>query len=137
MKSISQSQSYTSASTGSLKGAIITLTIITAIVHLYISLSNGLFTGTGLGATSLPLLWLLNGLGYLALLVALYLPALAFIRSIVRWILAGYAALTVIVWVVVTQAAFDQLDYLTKLIEIALVVVLIVDAFLPKASRNA
>lgn len=70
---------------------IVALTVITALIHL------------ALGFQSLPgffgIIFLLNGIGYVALLAALYfLPQLADRRDMVRWVLLGYTALTFILY---------------------------------------
>lgn len=90
---------------------IIVLTLITAVVHL-----------------SLPgTLFLLNGLGYLGLLT-LYFVRFDFLpvpRNLVRWVLIGYAALTVIVYVVMQiqsgGAYVSPLGIFTKLVELGLI----------------
>ncbi len=129
MKSISPS--YVSINEGPIEGSIIALTVITAVVHLLLAFANGMPVGM------LPILWLLNGIGYLVLLTALYLPSLAIIQPYVRWVLIGYTALTVILWIVITHAAFDPFDFTDKLVEIALIILLVVEAFRPKMPRNA
>lgn len=128
MKNISQS--YVPVSEGPIQGSIIVLTILTAVVHLFLGLHHG-FT-----FSLLPTLFLLNGIGYLVLLVALYLPALATIQPAVRWVLIGYAALTIIVWIYITHAEFDPLDYIVKLAEIVLVILLCVEASLTRTPRR-
>src|ERR687885_2733724 len=66
---------------------VVVLTLITAIVHLSLLFPDPVF--------------ILNGLGYLTLLAALYLPnpRLAPYRGVVRWTLIGYAAVTKLLWV--------------------------------------
>jgi hypothetical protein len=67
---------------------IILLTLITAAIHFYF-----FTTGTGILFT----LFLLNGLGYLALLALLYLPLRLpdSIHKLVRPVFIGYAILTI------------------------------------------
>ena len=69
---------------GPLQWGIILLTIATAGIHISLLFPDVLF--------------ILNGLGYLTLLAALYLPipALANYRSLIRWVLMGFTALTII-----------------------------------------
>ncbi len=59
--------------------------MVTGIVHLY------------LGFRGLPL-FVLNGLGYLALLCALYLPIPRLVphRGAIRWVFIGYTLLTIV-----------------------------------------
>lgn len=96
---------------GPLQYAIIGLTVATALIHFVIA-----FDYT----------FILNGLGYLVLLGALYLPVdiLARYRIYTRWALIIYTAVTVALWVVITGAGFSMIGYLTKAIEIALIVAL-------------
>jgi hypothetical protein len=97
-----------------LRIGIVVLALGTASVHLY------------LGSLGFPL-FLLNGLGYLALVAALYLPIprLAHYRGTVRWALIGYAALTIVLWVLV--GARTPIGYADKLIEIALIALLLIE----------
>ena len=76
---------------GPLQIGIVLLTLITAVMHIALGLgSSGTFM----------ILFLLNGLGYLGLLGALYLPLapLQPFRGQVRWLLIGYALLTIILY---------------------------------------
>lgn len=97
-----------------LRIGVVVLAFGTAIIHLY------------LGSLGFPL-FLLNGLGYLALVAALYLPIprLARYRGTVRWALIGYAALTIVLWVLV--GARTPIGYADKLIEIAMIALLLVE----------
>lgn len=99
---------------GTLRIGIIVLTVATALVHLY------------LGLLGFPL-FILNGLGYLTLLAALYLPVpqLARYHDAARWVLLGYTALTIFLWILV--GARTPLGYIDKLIEVALIALLILD----------
>ncbi len=92
---------------------IVILTLATAVIHLTLvhSLTDIAF--------------ILNGLGYLALLAALYLPIpfLAGRRSLVRFALMGLAALTIIAWIAIGDKTW-WLGYVAKAIEIVLIVLL-------------
>lgn len=96
---------------------ILLLALGTAVIHLYMGLSFG------------NTLFLLNGLGYLGLLAALYLPIpqLARFRGAARWALVGYTALTIVLW------AFENpgmtIGYVDKAIEAALITLLLADAY--------
>lgn len=96
---------------------IIVLTVVTAAVHLY------------LGFQGLPL-FVLNGLGYLALLAALYLPVPRLVpyRNIVRWILVGYTALTIVLWLVITGGISAAIGYMDKIVEALLIIMLLAEA---------
>ena len=100
-----------------IRAAIVLLTIATAGIHLYWS------TQIEVGA---PVM-VLNGLGYLGLLTALYasLPALQRYRSTVRWVLLGYTALTVVLWALVGPRI--PIAYADKVIELALIASLWLD----------
>ena len=123
-------QSYVTVNEGSLVGSIIVLTMLTAIVHLLLAFSHGI------PIDKFSTLFLLNGIGYFALLGALYLPTFARIQPIVRWVLIAYTTLTVIVWIIVTHADYDPFDYIDKLIEISLIVLLLIEALRTKMSRK-
>ena len=95
---------------GLLQIGIIVLTLATAIIHLQLVFPSVLF--------------ILNGLGYLGLLGALYLPIpqLAGYRPLVRWALMGYAVLTIILWVI--SGSRIPIAYIDKAMEIVLVILL-------------
>jgi hypothetical protein len=99
---------------------IIVLTLATGLIHL-------IALGIPLGDT----LFILNGLGYLGLLGAMYLP-LAFLdgyRAYARWALLGFTVVTIIAYFVVNTEAFTSvLGLITKAIEVALVVLLYLDS---------
>ena len=99
---------------------LIGLTVATAIIHLFI------------GVTNLPnggVLFVLNGIGYLALVAGLYfVPQLAGQRSMVRWVLIGFAALTIILYFVINDDPLGSiLGLITKVIELVLIVLLWID----------
>ena len=92
---------------------IIILTLVTAILHF--SLGEPLF--------------ILNGLGYLALLAAYFLPLALFQRyhRLIRWAFAGYTLLTIILYFVFHPNGSwqsDGLGLLTKLVEVVLLLLL-------------
>ena len=101
---------------GVLQIAIILLTVATAVIHLYLGISFGMTMFT------------LNGIGYLGLLIALYLPQLRQYQNYTRWALIGFTAVTIIAWAVIT--GFDltnPIAVITKLVEIALIVCLFLE----------
>lgn len=77
------------------------------------------------------LLFILNGLGYLGLLGAYFLPIPFFQnrRSLVRWALIGYAAITLIAWVAIGDKNWPEnaLGFITAAIELALIGLLLAD----------
>jgi hypothetical protein len=105
---------------------IFLLTLATAVIHLYLAFTAIPYYGLNFGV----MLFILNGLGYLALVAALQLPIpqLARFRSVARWTLVGYAALTIVLFFVMAPF-YDFIGYLDKAIEVALIVLLVVDAY--------
>jgi len=106
------------ASSARLSGAdssIIALTIVTAAIHFSRAIAD----------PEIRILFILNGLGYVALLSAIYLPIPQFVgwRKLARWLLIGYAALTIILWGVWVAMSGEAtaLGIVDKLIEITLI----------------
>lgn len=97
-----------------LMAGIILLTLGTALTHIY------------LGSFGLPL-FVLNGLGYIGLAAALYLPLsrVSPYRGIVRWVLIGYTALTIVLWFAI--AFPTPLGYVNKVNEAALIALLLLE----------
>ena len=96
---------------------IFLLTLATAAIHLYLGLSFG------------NTLFILNGLGYLALLAALQvpIPQLTRFRPIARWALVGYATLTIVLYFIDNPGM--TIGYVDKAIEVALIALLLADAY--------
>jgi hypothetical protein len=99
---------------GVLRIGIIVLTLGTALIHLQLNFPDPVF--------------ILNGLGYLTLLAALFLPIpqVASYRNVVRFVLIGYAALTIFLWILI--GARTPIGYIDKVIEVALISLLLLDA---------
>lgn len=97
--------------------AIVALTVITALIHLGlgISLSNPLF--------------LLNGVGYLVLIVALYfIPQLAGQRALIRWVLLAFTGLTFILYFAFNWPdIWGAMGLADKVIELVLIILLWLD----------
>ena len=89
---------------------IIVLTLVTAIIHFTLVFPSAMF--------------IVNGLGYLALLAALFapIPQLAGYRRVVRWVLLGYTALTVVLWAIMGSRI--PIAYVDKVIEVVLIILL-------------
>jgi hypothetical protein len=98
---------------GLLQIGIILLTITTAIIHLALGIPNGL------------IMFILNGIGYLVLVTALYLPQLRNLQTYTRWALIIYAAITILAWVFIGSR--NTIGYLDKLVEIALIILLFIE----------
>lgn len=75
----------------------------------------------------LPVLFFLNFVGYIVLVTALYLPPLRSYQRVIRWILIAYTAFTVIAWYLVTMAQPNLLAYIDKPIEVALIILLLIE----------
>lgn len=100
---------------GYVQVGIMALTLITAFIHLFLNFPDGLF--------------ILNALGYVALLILLYIPvqSIADSRPTIRWVLLGYTLLTIVLWLVM-GAKQTPLEYVTKIVEVLLVLLLIVES---------
>jgi hypothetical protein len=104
---------------GLLRGGVVALTALTAAIHLWLSLG---FLDSG------GLIFVLNGLGYLALLFLFSAPlaSLTPYRAAVRWALIAYTAVTVIAWLLIGTRS--PLAYVDKVAEGVLIVLLWLDA---------
>ncbi len=76
---------------------------------------------------SLSVLFILNFVGYIVLGVALYLPFLLKIQRIVRWLLIVYTAVTIAAYFLIAGTHGETLGIVDKVIEVALIVLLLVD----------
>ena len=96
---------------------IILAGLATALIHFSLLFPNPLF--------------ILNGLGYLALLAAYFLPIDLAKRyhKLVRWAFIAFTLVTILAWVAIGDKSWPEgsLGYLTKLIEVLLIVLLVVD----------
>jgi biotin transporter BioY len=108
-----------------LRVGIFVLTLATALIHIFLAFSAIPYYGLNFGV----MLFILNGLGYLGLLAVLQLPIprLARFRSAARWVLVAYAALTIVLWVIMAPV-FDFIGYTDKAIEIVLIALLLAEA---------
>lgn len=98
---------------GAIQIGIILCAIATTVIHLTLSFPDPMF--------------ILNGLGYLGLTAALFLP-LPFLKnyhSLVRYILMGFTFVTIIAWVAIGLRI--PLGYITKVIELGLLALLWLD----------
>lgn len=103
----------------SIQIGVVVLTLITALIHLALGFPFG---------DSFGILFLLNGLGYIALVAGLYfLPQLAGRRSQVRWALMAYTGVTIILWLVMNGDFTNLVGIFTKAVELALIVLLYLD----------
>src|SRR5215208_6974187 len=102
--------------------SVVVLTLIAAIVHLSLLFPDPVF--------------ILNGLGYLTLLAALYLPIPQLVpyRRVVRLTLIGYATLTILLWVAIGERSL--LGFSTTAVEVALVILLLLEGRRMRSRRN-
>ncbi len=99
---------------GPVQIGIILLTLATAAIHFSLLFPDPIF--------------IMNGLGYLALLAAYFLP-LPIAKDnprLVRWVFLGFTVVTIIAWAAIGDKSWPAgaLGYITKLIEIVLLVLL-------------
>ncbi|MEN9937903.1 MAG: hypothetical protein RLZZ387_4482 [Chloroflexota bacterium] len=99
---------------GPLQIAIVALAAATALVHIVLAIPSSL------------VMFYLNGLAYLALATALYLPQLRAYRRLTRYALMALTAVTLLAWAVF--GARSAVAYADKAIELALLALLAVDA---------
>ncbi len=95
---------------------IIILTAATGLIHLSLNFVLKRF----------DVMFTLNGLGYMALLAALFLdiPIARENRRFVRFGLIGFTAVTIVAWLILGDMTW-WLGWLTKVIELALIGLLI------------
>lgn len=140
---------------GILQIAILVLVVITALIHLQrgIAMSAGGFGGGPPGGAAggppggfrppagasggfnilqilpLPLstLFLLNGIGYFVLGIALSLPPLYRFQRTIRWLLIAFTAITILLYFMVVGFRLNMIGLLDKAIELALIVLLLIE----------
>jgi hypothetical protein len=100
---------------GPMQIAIILLTVATALVHLQRGIEFGM------------LMFIANGIGYLALVAALYAPIafLAPYRKWIRWALILFTLVTIVGWIAIGEKIL--IGYIDKAIEVVLVILLFLD----------
>jgi len=101
---------------------IIVLTAVTALIHLFLGFSS-------LGDGFFGILFLLNGLGYLALLAGLFfIPQLAGQRPLIRWALLAFTAVTFVLYFVFNWPdVWGVVGIITKAVELVLIILLLLD----------
>lgn len=98
--------------------ALIVLTIITALIHFERAIQD----------PDIRILFILNGLGYFALLAAFYMPAFQRFHKLVRWSFIVYTAVTILlyfVWVAMSGEWTIPLGPIAKVVEAAMIVLLL------------
>jgi hypothetical protein len=105
---------------GTLQWVIIALTLVTAVIHLFLGLSFG------------DMLMLMNSLGYLGLLAGYFLPlpVIKLKRDWIRWAFVAYTAVTIVAYFVsqgLVEGLQSPLGIATKVVELALIAFLLRD----------
>lgn len=96
---------------------LIVLTAITALIHFQRAIED----------PDIRILFLLNGLGYFALLTAFYMPTFQRFHNLVRWTFIIYTAITILlyfVWVAMSGEWTIPLGPIAKIVEAAMIVIL-------------
>jgi hypothetical protein len=111
-----------SAADTAIRVGVVLLTLIAAAVHLSLLFPDVAF--------------ILNGLGYLTLLAALYLPIPRLVpyRRVARLTFIGYATLTILLWVAIGERSL--LGYFTTADEVALILLLLVEGRRTRSRRD-
>lgn len=120
------------------------LTVFTAAYHLYLSISLFGLLSTGVtpkGATPeglwmFAILFLLNCIGYLVLVYALYRPRFQRFHRFTRWLLIGYTALTILLWYLIASSVASLPDYSDKAAEALLIVLLLIEGWRTQRSSS-
>ncbi|MEM7335367.1 MAG: hypothetical protein AAF490_25035 [Chloroflexota bacterium] len=98
--------------------AVVALVVITALMHIVL--------GVPFITDIFGIIFILNGIGYLALVAGLYfLPQFADRRGLIRWILLGYTAVTIILYFAFNPpSTYEPVGLINKAVEIGIVVLL-------------
>ena len=122
---------------GALQVAICLLALATAAIHIYLGVITQIMVATQPEATAaaggaaalgfFAALFYLDALGYIVLTVALYLPALARFRRLIRWALIALTAVTIIAYFALIQGHYDAIGIADKIAEVVLIVLLVVE----------
>jgi hypothetical protein len=105
---------------GPVQIGVILLTLATAFIHLYLS---SMIFASGMNGT----LFILNCLGYLALLAGLFLPipVVKDYRPVVRILFIAFTLVTILAWAILGMR--NAWGYADKAIEVVLVILLWLD----------
>lgn len=93
--------------------AIVVLALATALIHIWLAIPETMVA------------FYLNGAGYIALVIALYLPLLSRWKRLARILLIGYTLLTIVLWLLIGEQ--NLLAYADKLVEVLLVILLVLE----------
>jgi hypothetical protein len=101
---------------GALDLGIMLATLISAVIHIYL---------WSFPDEELRIWFLLNGIGYIVLLIAFYAPLLSAYRLLPGYALMLYTALTIVLYFFLGRP-YDTLGLLTKALEVLLIVLIAV-----------
>ncbi len=76
---------------------------------------------------SLSTLFILNCIGYIVLVIVLYLPPLRKFQRIIRWLLIIFTAVTIIAWFLIAGSHPTTFAIVDKVVEVALIVLLLIE----------
>ena len=110
-------QAQSLAQSNSSKLTLIILAVITALIHFERAVQD----------PDIRILFILNGLGYFALLAAFYLPMFQRFHKAVRWIFISYTVITILlyfVWVAMSGEWTVPLGPISKLAEAVMIVLI-------------
>ena len=116
---------------------IIALTLATAFIHLIFAFTlvptwgNFIFTFINLDTgLSYQIFFILSFLGYVVLLILLFLPQFENYKGIARFALLAYTAITLVLYVLINTLGdlFVLEGVVTKVIEFFLVIFLVIDS---------
>lgn len=97
---------------------LIVFTSITALLHFDRAFED----------PDIRILFILNGLGYFALLTAFYLPIFKKYHQILRWMFISYTAVTILlyfVWVIMSGEWTIPVGPIAKIAEIIMIIILL------------
>lgn len=100
---------------------------------------GGFGGGSLLSLIPLPLstLFLLNGIGYLVLVIALYLPLLHRFQRLIRWLLIIFTATTFVLYFLINGFHLQTISIIDKLAELALIALLLIEDWRSTRPRRA
>jgi hypothetical protein len=98
---------------GPVQIGILLLALATAAIHIVLAIPANLT------------MFYLNGIGYIVLASALFLPQFKNYRGLIRWVLIAFTLVTIIGWVAVGERS--TIAYIDKFIEVALLILLWLD----------
>ncbi|GHO86268.1 hypothetical protein [Dictyobacter formicarum] len=102
---------------GPVQIGIAVCTLATALIHLYEAVQPG---------EDLRTWFILNCIGYLVLLIALFLPQLFAYHRLINYALIAYTAITILMWFLIGLPS-ASIGYVTKLIEVLLIILLVTE----------